>query len=173
MWKVMNIIQPNRNQYPAFTINQYYPSSSSPTMIASIVIPEEYIWDLVMTDEVEKYGFVYLTDMDSNIIASRHYTGEPLLFQEPIQAAGLGKEEYTVFTIKNLDFGLEIVAGIPDSVYEQAVVPIKKIIIVYTIAALMIAVAFSILFAYHNYSPLKSIVTFIDCPFISGACSHV
>ena len=162
IWKSRNIIQPNQSQYAAFTINQYYPSSSSPTMIASIVIPEEYIWDLVMTDEVEKYGFVYLADMDSNIIASRHYTGKPLLFQEPIRAAGLGQEKYTVFTIKNLDFGLEIVAGIPDSVYEQAVVPIKKIIIVYTIAALVIASAFSVLFAYRNYSPLKSIAIFID-----------
>lgn len=162
MWNSKTVIELSHNKYNAFTINCYYPSESSPVIIVSIVIPEHVLWNKLMTAEIMEYGFMYVVDANSNIIASYNYNGPALPVDDFIQTMFINNIKHTVFTVANFDYGLKIVAGIPNSVFKQAVIPIRNIIITYTIGALLIAIIFSLMFSYLNYSPLRSIAIFIN-----------
>lgn len=169
IWESKNVITLN-NKYKAFTVNFYYPSSLFVNVIASIIIPESTLWGLVMTDEIRQHGFVYLLDQNSNIIASYNYEYEPLSSTNDVNYRDEGavytvylkNEKYTVFEIPDFGYDLKLVLGMPYTVYERAVYPVKKLILLYTTIALLIATVLSMLFAYYNYTPFKALVSFIN-----------
>lgn len=143
----------------AFTLNHYFPSANNPSILASIIIPEQAVWSLLLTEDMRSSGFLYLTDGE-DVVASYRMPDTPPRPGTGVRAERVDEQDYTVFTVANDYNGFTLVAGISESVYYQAVKPIRGIIITYTAAALLVALVLSLVFSYMHSFPLGSVVQY-------------
>ena len=130
----------------------------------SILIDKEDILRLLTTSEAYANGWLYIQNMNGDIILRHHYSGDPITVHKDNKSfvEEINGEETTVFYRDAFDTGIRIVLGVPASSYASDVNKAKSIVIICFLLTFLVGLVLSLLMSYYNSKPILKIVSLID-----------
>jgi AraC-like DNA-binding protein/intracellular sulfur oxidation DsrE/DsrF family protein len=148
--QVLDIMDVNYNYLntKSFTINYYYPSLSTPTMVISFIIPTQHMLSAIMTDEIKNSGNIELTYGANQ--DSIHITHNSDLSVTDL------------VTLNTLQPPLNLKVGLSKTAYSEAMSPVKATLMIYILSSVFTAIILSVLFTYINMKPLTAVISKIS-----------
>ena len=130
----------------------------------SILIDKEDILRLLTTSEAYQNGWLYIQNLNGDIILRHHYDADPITVVEGKKnyLSKINGEDTTVFVRDAFDTGIRIVLGVPASSYAADINRARNLVIMYFLLTLVVGGVVSLLMSYYNSKPIMKIVSLID-----------
>lgn len=129
-----------------------------------VLLEKDSIVNLLTTNEVYKNGWLYIQDVDKNMILTHNYNERPLTITEKASSfvTEIDNKETVVFYKDVYDTGMRIVLGLPVSSYAEDINKARNLIIIYCFIALFLGSMVSLLLSYFNSKPVFNIISLIE-----------
>ena len=119
----------------------------------------EKLFEFFRSRNLSDKTFVYVADQSGNLIAGYRYRGRPLDLTGQVSSRKIDGTAYTLLRTESKKSGFSAVIGLDDRYFTTRVKDVRNMILIYTAAILLAAVAVSCFLAYRQYLPLKNLVS--------------
>lgn len=151
----------NDNYFEAITCilnNSTYGNIDFASAIACTVNLKSLLNSLLDRD-ISKHGFIYIRDIEGNIIFKHNYDLDQQLENVPnFGEIKIGGNKHLILKSESLNLGLSAVAGIPASVFRENIKSIISIVILYSIIGIMIILIISLYFSIKETISVKKLI---------------
>ena len=123
-----------------------------------VQLDSEQILHRLASEEILQHGFLYITNSNNEIIYRYHYEGDLLNLPRGISEYKWKGMDTNILNHTQSLFGLNIVAGIPDSAYMEKISSMTQILIIFVLSAVLLGIALALFFAYRKSRLLNGII---------------